>query len=259
MFEIFSEYYLTIGDGITTGTFGSALPISDTDPAFSRRHRIMIRLTIDDTYLLWVVLSYLPPKDLCAACRVSKTWNAIASTCEKWEDHCEELWRGKQNHPLERWALLVTPSVDHISEEEMHIRSQILCLTLLLLQSNALRNAFPIDATRTVEDIVEMGNILTVIQAKHAPQMAAPISTVIRYEQIQLENLLAGMDEGLDPEGCETVTGIIRTNMKTPVRVDAAAMRPYMLDGRLLDWKESYLASLRDSWRCWPSHEVINY
>lgn len=216
----------------------------------------MIRLTIDDTYLLWFVMSYLQPKELCTACRVSKMWNAIVNTCESWHDHCEELWKDKQNHPLERWVLLDTSSNYHVSKEEELIRSQILCLTLLLLQSYNQNNPFPIAATRTVEEIVEMGNILTTIQAEHAPQVAAPISTAIRYEQIQLEKLLAGMDKRLDAEGYETVQDIICTNIRTPVRIDTASMRPYVMDGRLLEWKDSYLASPRDSYRCWPSFEV---
>lgn len=210
-------------------------------------------LTIDDTYLLGFIFSYLTPKELCVLCRVSSLWNCVANSIEQWEDHCKGLWKNKQNYPMEPWVLLQEVP----QEDDDFVRSQIQYIARLLLQSHVMRrNPFPRDATMSLKEVAEVDRIVQVIKAKNAPQRAAPITFAIRHEQIQLENLLAGMDAALDPEGYVTLKEIIVTNMSSPVRVTAVIKHQFAVDGRLLDWKGSYLASLRDSFRCWPSYEV---
>lgn len=202
-----------------------------------------------DQDTLRLACTFLEVQDLMNLSRVSTEWAAAANSCEQWKLHCENLWHNKVNHPFVPWVRVDHDPIEDETEKD-HIRAQITFLCTLLLEGDS-RNLFQ-DTPRSMA-IDESVKLLKTLEARHLcllPQKAAPITSAIRYEQIELENVLYAMDPTADPASYETLKDVIVTNMATPVVVDDKALQSFRSEGRLLTWRQSYLASIADSFRC---------
>lgn len=85
---------------------------------------------------MWLNIGYnLQPSELCAAQLVCKNWYTSIYSLDTtvWKFHCNRIWKGKQNHPLEKWvnfsqisisnqqaAVINSSTADRVTLEQVH-------------------------------------------------------------------------------------------------------------------------------------------
>lgn len=125
---------------------------------------------------LWQIFSYCGTSSLAAARVACRIWRELADKAPAWRSLCAELWLDKQNHPVEQWVRLPVP----LPDPEDAVRDQIeLLLLLKLFAGGTLRTS----SARAMD-------MLNLIRIINVDRKAAPISHVLREEQIELENHL---------------------------------------------------------------------
>ena len=185
-----------------------------------------------------LIFGYLDSLSLTSVRAVQKDWTELADDSLAWPGLCRDLWLDKQNVSLEQWVRC--PS--EVSAEDT-ARYQIEYLLLSLQLSSA-------DDSAEVERVLQL---LKFLRLSTRRREAAPVIVVLREEQIRLENEYAGCrDEGRR----RSLLDRILTNMRSPVVVDEAVLERFRAAGRLLTWRESFIASIVDSSRCCITYEV---
>lgn len=192
--------------------------------------------------VLGYIFTYMDVKDLITSRLVCRAWMVSSDVNERWKDHCRALWGDKQNHPLERWARIPRDSlsVDDIT------RLQVEFLLLHQLQRGE---------ETSVEDprFTDLYTCLNFIAFMSPHRAAAPVSHILRNQQIQLENDLQAC---ADKSEQDRLTEQIITNINSPIEVEATVLKDLDDRGLLLSWRESYVASVVDSLRCRMTYEV---
>ena len=189
--------------------------------------------------ILLGIFEFLDPVSYITLRAVHRSWFAMKNDSPSWKTFCEDLWRNKQNHPVERWVR-VSPTPD--SEEDI-ARNRIETLSLYLL---LLSDPLPYDLERCV-------NSLQFIRLAARSREAAPISTLLREEQISLESQLTFCES--DAERLSLSEQILK-NINTPQIVTSLHLQFFEEQGKLLSWRESYIASIIDSFRCSITYNV---
>lgn len=195
------------------------------------------------------VFSYGDATSLIAARGACRVWRGLADESPAWRWLCAELWHDKQNHPVEQWVRLPVP----LPDPEDAVRDQVeLLLLLQLFTGGTLRNSSAL--------AMDMLNLTRIVDVD---RKAAPISHVLREQQIELENQLrrlrpvsqAPSSSQRDLEYSKLSKSII-TNISSPLVVAVEDRERFQSEGRLLSWHESYLASMEDSRRTCITYEV---
>ena len=188
--------------------------------------------------LLLGIFDFLDPVSFVTLRAVHRNWFAMTNDSPSWKNFCEHLWRGKQNHPAERWVRVSTPEPD---EDVDRNRIELIGLYTLLIS-----DAIPPDLEACLHS-------LQFIRLSTRRREAAPISTVLREEQISLESQYASCES--EAERISLSEQIIR-NINSPQIVTPLDLQLYEEQGKLLTWRESYIASIIDSLRCSISYKV---
>ena len=196
-------------------------------------------LALSSPDLLQHVLGHLDALALTSARAVQRSWTEPADECAAWPGLCEELWRDKQNMPLEQWVRCPAEA-----SEDDTARHQIEFLLLTLQLSSA----------ETAVELERALVLLKFLRLSTKRRQAAPVSVFLREEQIHLENEYA---ECRDEARRRSLLESIVTNMRTPVEVDESMLGRLRGEGRLLSWRESFVASMLDCSRSCITYEVV--
>lgn len=192
------------------------------------------------------IFSFLDALSLTAARGINKNCRRLADNCPAWSLLCRQLWEGKQFHPWEPWVRIHPEE----PEEGEIVRDKVQLLALLLLFEGA----------HPEQELELMYHEVRLIALFSRKRRAAPISRVLREEQIRLENSL--YDE--DAEPADLVVPSIHTalanqvvkNLSSELVLTDEIFEEFRRRGDLLSWRESFIASVIDSTRCCPTHSV---
>ena len=187
------------------------------------------------------VLGLLDAVSLTQARGVSSLWRSCSDDSASWESLCADLWRGKQNHPLEPWARL-SPTGDEGQREDQRARDGIELIHLLLLFGDSGRGS------------PTALSYLAFLRLSSPDRVAAPLRHVIREEHISLENELRLC---ASESRKEVLLQQVLNNLGSSIGDLKEYKETFRRAGRLLSWRESYIASVTDSTRCSISHSVI--
>ena len=190
--------------------------------------------------ILRETFQFMSAETLTKSRQVCQTWRRLADSSDSWQNLCSKLWVDKDNHPLEQW---VKVDAEDDSVEDT-IRDRIEYLVLMM-------NVFEIGERRKNETVL---NVIAYINLCGTKKHAAPISHHMRYQQIFLENLYLAYDS---ETGRSKLAETIVSNQRTPIQVTDSDLERYRVQGRLLDWRQSYIASVIDSTRCRLTYEEL--
>ena len=192
------------------------------------------------------VFSFGDARCLSSARGVCRRWGRLADESSSWSRLCARLWSDKQNHPHEQWVRLPRPKVD----ADDLIRDELEVLLLLQMFSGG--------KLRTSSALAM--DLLNFIRVMTSHRKAAPISHVLREQQIETENRLREISltpaSSLRSSEFSQLVQTIVSNIRTPREVSAEDRARFEEEGRLLTWRQSYLASLEDSRRTCITYEV---
>ena len=212
-----------------------SMPCDDETP---KPRELSLALALSSPDLLLQVFGFLDAPSLTSARATQRLWTEPADGSPAWPLLCWELWREKQNVPREQWVRTFSEA-----SPEDTARHQIEFLLLILQMSSA-----------SMPEVEHMLTVLKFLRVSTKRRQAAPVSVVLREEQIGLENELAGCE---DEVRRERLLETIVANMRSPVAVDEAVLDRFRSEGRLLSWRESFIASMFDSSRCCIHYKVF--
>lgn len=190
--------------------------------------------------ILQEIFGFMSAEVLTKSRQVCHAWQHLADSSDTWQGLCSELWRNKDNHPVEPWVR-VDPEED--CAEDL-IRDRIEYLVLMM-------NVYGIGQRNNNDTLLKVVAYINLCSPK---KVAAPISHDIRYQQIFLENLYMAYESEV---GREKLSETIVKNQKTPVVITDIDLDRYRSQGRLLSWRQSYIASVMDSTRCRLTYEEM--
>lgn len=177
---------------------------------------------------------------------INKYCRNLADDSPSWSLLCKQLWEGKQFHPWEPWVRMHPEE----PEESDLIRDQVELLSLLLL----FEGAHPVQELELINHQVRLISLFS------KRRQAAPISRVIREEQIFLENGLYDLNAEpahlVVPSAHALLADEIVANISHEVVITDELLCEFKQRGCLLSWRESYIASIIDSTRCCPTYSV---
>ena len=186
------------------------------------------------------IFGFLDAVSLTRCREVNALWKICSDGAVVWENLCAELWKDKQNHPLELWVKLQTSVVEQVDEDES-CRNALEYLHLQLLLTDYDHS------NRTAL------SCLAFVRLSCTKRRAAPLRHVHREEQIRLEKELRDCT-------ClstrQSLIHRIEQNIKSSAGGIDENCELFKKSGRLLSWRESYIASIQDSTRCSISHSV---
>ena len=213
--------------------------------ALIERPRFLYRCSMEDLAfgnqrVVDRICGFLDASTLTRCRELNSQWKITSEGSEVWKNLCACIWRDKQNHPLEPWVKFNAPEPEEFDENETS-RDALEFLHLLLLFSD------------NHPDNPAMLTYLAFIRLSCTKRCAAPLRHVIREEQISLENeLRACTNESIR----ERLLHQILQNIPSPIGDIRSISEELRESGRLLSWRESYIASILDSTRCSVSHPV---
>lgn len=222
--------------------------------------------------------SYLDATSLARVALMCKHWRSLSDESVLWIHHCARLWKGKQNHYLERWV-----DISHIENVESivdvedarrgdlsYIQQQVRVLRQLhaaysqnydYLQMTAPNSQDSGAARqhlgrihRALTDMVLLQTPVASGDAQrrmHMPVSQYYLSAVVRKETL-LFNRLGKPDSVCEAGAQEEVSAAL----SAPLRITQQHVDALDAMGALLTWKQSYMASIRDSKRTWLTHTV---
>lgn len=232
-------------------------------------------------------LCYLDAPSLLTIVFVSKLWWSLADKSLIWQYHCAELWSGKQNKYLERWVDL--NKVQHAYEAttlaqgggDEYMQNQLLQLRIFYFKATkiyerllvedptspqcisagrrlqritkALSHMFELDSMKSNNQIVQ-----DPVQQPHQIRCAMPASQYFLEIHIRREKTLHFSSENLDNEEANgELKQQILQSLSQPLEITAQQMQQLDSLGALMSWKQSYVASLRDSKRTYITYEEL--
>ena len=178
---------------------------------------------------------------------INKNCRRLADECPSWYLLCSQLWEGKQFHPLEPWVRTLPEE----PEDSEVIRDRVQLLALLLLFEGA----------HPEQELELMHHEVRLIALFSRKRRAAPISRILREEQIFLENGL--YDEDAQPTdlivpSCHAAAAEhVVKNLSSELVLTDEIFEEFRRRGDLLSWRESFIASVIDSTRCCPTYSVL--
>ena len=190
--------------------------------------------------ILQHIFKFMSAAVLTKSRQVCHIWRDISDNSESWKELCSGLWQDKDNHPLEPWVR-VDPEDDCVDDV---VRDRIEYLVLMM-------NVYGVGQRNNNNTLLKVVSYINFCSPK---KVAAPISHHIRYQQIFLENLYMSYESDI---GRERLAETIVRNQKTPVRITDVDLERYRAQGRLLSWRQSYIASVVDSTRCRLTYEEM--
>ena len=192
------------------------------------------------------IFSFLDALSLTMARGINKNSRRLADESPSWSLLCMQLWQGKQFHPWERWVCIQPENPD---EGEI-VRGKVELLAILLLYQGA-------HPEKELELIHHHARLIALFSRK---RRAAPVSRILREQQIILENRL--YDEDAEPADLvvssmnSAVADQVVKNITSEFILTKEILEDFRRRGELLSWRESYIASIIDSTRCCPTYSV---
>jgi hypothetical protein len=235
------------------------------------------------------VFSFCEPDELLFLSTMNKEWKKISDSHSIWKIHCRNLWNNKQNLYLERWVNITkihstttTGTRNPISSTKIYMNQIIeqklqhlittehqmteyyhVCVEMSDYSNNQLESMKQ-DILKLRKAIVTSQNVLiendnTSISYQQV-RGAMPCSQYILVSKIQQERDLTLMiDSLMNEETSLFMSKELSVCFQQPIVVCKSDIDELESQGLLLTWKQSYLASLRDSLRTYITYEVCIY